>query len=237
MTNWLLLAIYRVPGQVRLGWREMGIMDSFIVPFWANIFRFVGWISPFAWVCALFPSLRRSYVFVDGWVLGHLCLSVFVFVVVPFLDGSWFLGVLFVYGALRIFEVVVYQVNVMLFDEYRARKAGIPYHLKGYRRIVLLLLHNYAEMIFWFATSYRIYFETFQWGDGLPSQALHALNTSFTTMTSFGQMNPMPVDPVGMALVFVQSLVGIFMTLLSLARFITLIPNPKSLDDLEQSRD
>ncbi|TFH48406.1 MAG: hypothetical protein E4G89_06345 [Methanothrix sp.] len=56
-------------------------------------------------------------------------------------------------GGLRIFELVVYQVNVLLFDEWRARRSGREYSLRGYKWLFVLLLHNYFELVFWFVAS------------------------------------------------------------------------------------
>src|SRR5206468_2499479 len=67
--------------------------------------------------------------------------------------NSGILTTLLVYGGLRVFEVVVTQTNVLLFDEWRARRRGVSYALRGYRRILILLLHNYAEVVFWFVAA------------------------------------------------------------------------------------
>jgi len=61
------------------------------------------------------------------------------------------------YGFFRTCEIVIYQANVMLFDEFRANKAGQEYFLDGYRRIVLLFIHNYFEIIFWLACAYTVF--------------------------------------------------------------------------------
>ena len=43
-----------------------------------------------------------------------------------------------------------------------------------------------------------------------------------------------PKDGTGLFLVFMQTSIGIFMALLILARFISLIPKPKTLDEFEK---
>jgi hypothetical protein len=55
---------------------------------------------------------------------------------------------LIIYGGVRVVEIVIYQINVLIFDEYRARRSGIMYGVRGYRRLILLVPHNYIEIIF-----------------------------------------------------------------------------------------
>ena len=113
-------------------------MPSFIVEFWSSIFGILAKVSVFTLVRKLFPSAITAR-FVDFWVLSHLVLSI-VAVVVAVYSPYPVIGCLFMgYGFLRTFEIVVYQTNVLLFDEYRVVKAGGEYRLEGYRRIVLLL--------------------------------------------------------------------------------------------------
>ena len=120
-------------------------MTSFIVEFWSRVFAMLDKLSVFAFVRWMFPSMVNAW-FVDAWVLGHLLLALLAVVVVSQL-GNTVAMLVVAYGLARVIEIAVYQVNVLLFDEYRAIKQGRPYELHGYRRIVLLLLHNYAEII------------------------------------------------------------------------------------------
>lgn len=62
-------------------------------------------------------DLSEMDVFVDGWVLGHVVLSMAAFLLVPLVeDIAPLIAAVLGYGCLRIFEVIVYQVNVLLFD-------------------------------------------------------------------------------------------------------------------------
>jgi hypothetical protein len=174
---------------------------------------------------------------VDFWVLGHLALA-FVAVVVAVYSPYPILGYIFMYyGFLRAFEIVVYQTNVLLFDEYRVVKAGGEYHLEGYRRIVLLLLHNYFEIILWLACTYTVMAAEFdhKWQSGA-STVLGGIYSSFITMTTFGDFDLSPKTRWAAVLLLFHATVGLFMTLLSLARFISLIPAPKTRDAVERKQ-
>jgi hypothetical protein len=146
----------------------------------------------------------------------------------------WWEAFVIFYGITRVIEIFVYQINVLLFDEFRAKKAGNEYAIQGFRRIVVLLLHNYIEIIFWFAIFYR----NAGWAFKTLSEDLDSffvsLNFSFVTMTNFGHTVVSSTTIFGYILVFVQSVIGLFMTLLIIARFISLLPKPDTLDESER---
>ena len=201
---------------------------SFIVSFWSRVFEILGKISLFTLVRYVLkkPVTER---FVDGWVMGHLVGSIAALFGAAVFGQSWFSYLLAGYGFLRTCEIVIYQANVMLFDEFRANRAGQEYFLDGYRRIVLLLIHNYFEIIFWLACTYTVfaaeYKHKFTLGVGT---MLGGIYSSFITMTTFGEFDLEPQSNAGAAILMFHASVGLFMTLLSLARFIALLPTPKA---------
>jgi len=52
-------------------------------------------------------------------------------------------------------------------------------------------------------------------------------------MTSFGDFDLLPKSTMAASVLLFHATVGLFMTLLSLARFISLIPAPKTRDIIE----
>lgn len=208
-------------------------MNTFIVELWSRIFQTLGHLSLFGMIRMFFPRATTAC-FVDVWVFCHLLLAFITIVLVALVGQTWYTMILVIYGLMRVFEVSVYQMNVLLFDEYRARKAEKEYAVEGYRRIVLLLLHNYFEIIFWFAATYLFFGNLFSFRvDGSRNTIFGGIYTSFIEMTTFGEPNISPKGILAASLILWQSVVGIFMTLLSLARFISLIPTPKSKDSYE----
>ncbi|WP_323750988.1 hypothetical protein [Marinobacter sp.] len=207
---------------------------AFILDFWAFIFKVLGKVSFFNFVRFLFPSARTG-LFSEAWALGHVVLSVLSVPAVLYIKNYYVGLTIAAYALLRVFEVVVYQTNVLLFDEYRATKAGKDYTLHGYRRMVVLLMQNYFEIIFWFAAQYIFFDSLFSFSvEGSHESVFGAVYTSFVVMTSFGYYNVTPLGVLAYSLVIGQAMIGLFMTLLSLARFIGLIPTPKSRDISEQ---
>ncbi|RUO38605.1 hypothetical protein CWE13_02870 [Aliidiomarina shirensis] len=207
---------------------------TFILDFWASIFKVLGKISFFNLVRFIFPGTKTG-VFSEAWALGHVFLSILSVPAVLYIQNYYVGLFIAVYALLRVFEVVVYQTNVLLFDEYRATKAGKEYALHGYRRMVVLLMQNYFEIIFWFAAQYIFFNGLFSFSvAGSHESVFGAIYTSFVVMTSFGYYNVTPLGVLAYSLVIGQAMIGLFMTLLSLARFIGLIPTPKSRDITER---
>lgn len=220
-------------------------MKSFIVEFWSRIFDILRWITPFQIIHILVPASKKSYRFVDGWVLGNLVLSLVLLLICSDPDIRFWEAIAMVWGGLRVVDLLIYLINVLLFNDYRAKKIErqkqqkgeiytTPHALRGYRRIVILLLHNYVELIFWFALFYRNLDWAFQASRVSVNSFFGALNFSFFVMTTFGYNNIYPKETCGNVLVFTQSVIGLFMILLILTRFISLIPKPKTLDEFEK---
>jgi hypothetical protein len=212
-------------------------MKSWIVGFWSGVFSLLSWISPFALVAALLGR-RVTAGFVDCWVAGNSALAVAALYLMSSQATEANAGsyLIFGYAWLRIFEIVVYQVNVLLFGEYRARRRGQEYAVHGYRRIVILLLHNYFEIVCWFGTVYTFYFLSGDLitGPGQPDPTFFSVfRDSLLLMVSFEADRYSPANDLGLVLFSIHASVGIFMTVLVFARFLALLPAPSSMDPLE----
>lgn len=210
------------------------IRRTFVVDFWSRIFDGLRRISIFQLIRAVFKSTRRSYLFVDTWVISNLLLAGIATLLNPFNKTHLAGKILLIYGALRVFEIVVYQINVLLFDEYRAKKIGKPYAVRGFRRVVILLLHNYIEIIFWYAFFYMNFNLSFNNGLVALKSGFQAIGFSFNVFTTFGYASTFPVAKVGYVLVSSEAAIGVFMALVILARFVSLIPSPETLDEFEK---
>ncbi|SFI18600.1 hypothetical protein SAMN05192551_10810 [Tindallia magadiensis] len=210
--------------------------DSFIVKFWSRIFNFLRWISVFQIIRHVFGKKKangenrfvKTYTFVELWVIGNAIVSIILLIIVKNYAFHRIYYLFLGYSLIRVFEIFVYQVNVLLFDQLRTDN----YAIKSYRRMVLLLLHNFVEIILWFSISYLILGANFT--EDLGSYNLiQVIYFSFVKMTSFGSTNLEPKTMVGIQIVWFQSIVGLFMTLIVLSRFIGLLPTPKSMDENE----
>ena len=74
-------------------------------------------------------STKRRFLVVEVWVFGHLGLAVLATILASRFPGSLVVTLMMWYGGFRVCEIVVYQINVLLVDEYRARRRGQVYVL------------------------------------------------------------------------------------------------------------
>jgi hypothetical protein len=214
-------------------------MSSFIVQFWKVIFRTLGWFSVFHIIRLIFPKETKNRGFIDSWVLLNFILSLTAIFVVRYMTCIYLTWVLIVWGALRTLEIVVYQTNILFFNPFENDKGFDNYILGGYRRIIFLSIHNYLEIIFWFSSLY-LYANSFSFFDdpnGVLNSCLGTIYYSVVTMTTLGCGDVTPCNDWTRFLVFLQTLIGIFMLAIIITRFISFLPRPKTIDDKEQTKD
>ena len=200
-------------------------MKSYTVTLWAAVFGWLRWLSPFHWIRLRVPAGRRPP-FTDSWVLGHLVLSIVALAALQASDFEWWEAILVGYGGLRILEVVVYQTNTLLFDQYRARRKGEEYRTVGPLRSTTLVITSYIEMVFWFALFYRNIPQAFDTQGLAINTFVESFRFSFHTMTTFSQSPITPRENIGNTVVFLQSVVGLFMALMIVVRLVAIVPRP-----------
>lgn len=217
--------------------------ESFIVEGWHSILSFLEKISLFYFIRTYLANLtnakgefifkrwndfvKENYFIVDFWVVFNNVLAlIFVFlsqVSVPI----WLKYILLIYGATRVFEIFIYQMNVIFVHPYK--KSFVKYALCSYRRMTIMLIHNFFEIICWFAGTYML-LKFMQ-----DPNASIALNLSFLQMITYN-VNIAGEKPnlLPRIILQLQAIIGVFMTVLSFARFTSLLPKPHTMDELEK---
>lgn len=205
---------------------------SITVEFWNKIYLFLSYISIYKLVTLFIKnkSAEWRYNFIDIWVLSNFFSAFFSIFLIKYLRIQMLDFILVIYGFLRVFEVIIYQINVLLFDEYRARKKGKVYKLRGYRRMIINLFTNFGEIIFWFASSYAFFSGALFNSD---MTIVELIFNSFCIMTTFGLPNLKINTEIGLYILWFQSISGLLMTLLSISRFIGLMPKVETMDEFE----
>ena len=206
--------------------------DGFIIEFWANVFNVLSKISVFSIVRKFKKPMTHK--FVEGWVLGNLIVAILSTLIGYYLGNSLKGLMYFIvfYSVLRVFEVIIYQLNVLFFDPYRAEKRGEVYKIKSPTRMVILLLHNYVEVMFWYASIIIALVQISgnelgaTWGEYVRSNIL-CIATFDSSMIQeiVGELYPRLSS-----IVFLQIISGIIMTIISLARFMNLMPEVESIE-------
>ena len=174
----------------------MNASGSPIVDYYLVLYSKLKYVSWYELIIKIKPGLignGRQFIFVERWVFFNFMIALFALFFTYILEAfttQHYVSILYalnlillVYGIIRIVEIVIYQMNVFLFDEIRDKRKKIEYSVRSYRRLIILLLHNYIEIILWFAFMYHIFFDALQLSD---SGLINILNFSFATMTSFG---------------------------------------------------
>ena len=221
-------------------------MKPFTVRFCVGLFRLLRKLTPLMIlrtriIPAINPSFRENSAANDAlieiWSLGGLVLSI-AFFAICLAVGRWSWYVAVIFGWLRVGEIVIVQINVLLFDGYgeqasRRTQSGQGYALVGYLRSMLLLLQNYAEIIVWFAVFYAGYL--IRHATVARPDWFDFIGLSFFTMTTFGQDPDKLAHHVGDVLPFLEAVIGLFMLSAVLARFVALLPAPGTMDEQEHS--
>ena len=93
---------------------------------------------------------------------------------------------------------------------------------------MLLAVLNYGEVLLWFAAFYR--FSAARFGDksALVGTVDGSFYYSLLTMATYGDINPQ--DALSRWLVALHLAIALFLTLVVLARFVSLLPRPRSKD-------
>jgi hypothetical protein len=204
-------------------------MDSFIVKLWGGVLNALRWLSPFHLAGFVFPRAATTYGFVDGWVIAHFLVAVCAWLLISPECIRLLAWLVLGYGALRLFEIVTYTLSVLFLDSLATN-----YALRSFRRSVILTLHNYCEVFFWFAAVYRHFAGHFGDKAGIVASADGALYYSMVTMATVGYGDITPQDRVARYVAITHIGVSIFLTLVVLARFVALLPTPETLDQNEK---
>lgn len=201
--------------------------EGLVVDLNERLFFYLGKISFFS-IIRKNKKIKDMHNFVDFWVIGNLIISIILsFLVVKFFNRKLILLLSFSYAAIRVFEIVIYQVNVNLFDLYRSKLKNQDYKIKSPTRTVVLLLHNYIEIVFWYTImivsivklsncqiveSYKFY-----------------IQSSFLCLTTFNHDLVANISNTQYSLLsriaIFEVVSGLIMTIISLANFIGKLPN------------
>ena len=205
-------------------------MNSFVVPCIEAVLKALTKVTLFS----LFKKALKKYkwssshAFVDAWVLLNFLLS-FIAAYTYNLISSWISWIFILFGILRIFELVVYQFSVLLVDQFRT----LNYAIGGYRRMLIMSLLNYIEIMAWFGLFYLSMAALFKDDGGVLKSATGAIYYSLVTMSTLGYGEVTPLKDGVRAIVTLQTIIGMFLIILIISRVISYLPKPKTMDEDE----
>lgn len=204
--------------------------DSFIIELWEKVFKILSYISVFS-IIKLFRK-NITYKFVEIWVLFNTIFSFVSTVIAYYINPKiefvlWFI---MIYGVIRTFEIIIYQMNVLLFDPYRAIKNGVEYKIKSPTRNVILLLHNYFEMVCWFSV---VLISSLSINNHIDNSWGYYLRINFLCISTFETdfiSNAFSTGGKLSLFAFYETMAGYVISVISLARFIGLLPSVGRID-------
>jgi hypothetical protein len=201
--------------------------DTFIVGFTERLVGEARKLSVFFWVEKRFGPL--SFAFVDGWTLFFLAASLASYCIALFTNHLFIQFGIIAVSIIRLFEYLCYLLWVILFAKPNKGTKDI----RSYKRTMLLLMSNYLETIFWFATWLALLAAngSIQVDQGPLVFAL--IRESVMMMVANWSGNVVLKSSLGVAVITFQDAIGLFMTIVVVARVVALLPRPSSADPNE----
>lgn len=207
--------------------------NGFIVTAWRQMTGSLYRMSIYSTMLFFIRGGEGDARFSEMYVLAHLCLSIACLPLLAYLSiPSPIETIVLCFAAYRIFETVL--ANIVIFLSVEPKLSGI-------RRSIVLLFHNYIEILFWFACIYLLRPQYFDYGEDLKNlvatpleQTIRSLYFSVVTMTTLGYGDIKPAEDIGRVIVSIQTLIGLFIGICILARFISMLPQVTTKDPEEQ---
>lgn len=182
--------------------------------------------------------MSALYKLIDIWVSCNVFLAiamslVLFYVITP--NNSIAIYIISIYGIWRVFEIILKQIRVILFDTIGKNRIL----LKSPRRSIILLIHNIVEMIFWFAcvfmsaclieasiitVNYKHLSDLYNWPDFIRCSTLQftIYGDNYTTISGLLLSQSKLID-----IAFWEIIVGFIIIIVSIARFIDLLLRSK----------
>jgi hypothetical protein len=168
----------------------------------------------------------NSYLFPELWVVVNIVCGLCAYALFSMKCVPQTLGIICaVLAMMRAFEIMVYHMKVLIFDSLNAKIAKKDYAIKSTTRMLILLLCNMFEYVLCFSIIYQCAIPT-----DATTECLHSfvLSTSAFFNIDFHGLNILP--PAMLVVVRIETILGIFMNLICIARFINMLPNVETLD-------
>jgi hypothetical protein len=206
--------------------------EGLVVDLTERIFFYLGKVSVFEAIrnnkFIKEKVIKDMHNFVDLWVIGNLLSSILLsYLVINKFEKKTVLFISFAYSSLRIFEIVIYQINVNLFGVYRNKLKNKNYSVKSTTRTVILLLHNYIEIIFWYSIMIVTILKLS--GYSVVEGYSFYIQSSFLCLTTFNHDLVTNISntqyPLLSSIAVFEVVSGLVMTIISLANFIGKLPN------------
>lgn len=187
------------------------------------------------------PPFVMTTAFPEIWAVGNLVLAVAMVYLIPLLEARWLLIVIVVYAAMRIMEMLVYQINVLLFDRLKPvfldgwtdKIDQKNYHIKSSARTVILLIFNMLEYIVQFA----VIFAAAECLAASPCMHIGIMESFRLFMNLSDVVMTEDTPEFLIRIVYAETIIGIFVNIICLARFVGILPGVRELGYQKEESD
>ena len=191
---------------------------GFLYKFWYHIFITLEQILPF--------NILRKYIFKntksfsEKWVLVHTLLSLFSLVMLHYFSLGYISYFIVVYAFIRVLEIIIYQINVLLFHPYRTLVVDKEpqYKIQNAYRSIVLLGHNFLEVIFWFTSTSNFFNKP-------DDRLIYTLMDNTIRIFTLSYEKARGTNNVIQFVLFSEVICGIILTIISLAKFLGELPH------------
>lgn len=159
------------------------------------------------------PFVYKS-IFPEIWLLANLLFGILGIILWRCMNCNVLKWIYTLYAFERIFEIFVYQVNVMFFDPLK--NYGEGYYISSEIRSIIMVILNLIEYIIYFTIIYL------QFGDA--GSVLGAIRSSFNIITGL-ELSIDGKSSVWILIGYFEAIIGIFMNIICIARFMSLLPS------------
>jgi hypothetical protein len=186
--------------------------------------------------------MNKLYTFIEVWAVTHSILAPMVSIVIFYCfngEQKYWILALTIYGLFRVFEIINKQIRVILFDTIGVGAIA----LKGARRSIILLIHNIIEIICWFSVSFmgiillnknvidksfNTLSELYSWSDFILCSTLQmtVFSDGYTSIKDI-----IPKQNFLTQITIFEIIIGFIIIVVSIARFFSLLPAVKQVDD------
>lgn len=210
--------------------------NGFIVPILFLVFHILKKISLFPFFIFINKKIfgdkfvSKNYLLPELWVVINLTFSLVGKYIINITNNKVIAYILIFTATLRIFAMLIYQINVLFFDRYAqwflyspTKKKKDNYVIQSGTRIIILLLINMIEYVVHFSVIFVAL--NFISGNSV------GYMTIADSLKLFFNMHELSTLTNSDILFFAYSEVGIgvFMNILCIARMLNLLPNVKTV--------
>lgn len=229
---------------IKLKKKFINMKEGFIVQVFYLLFYFLERVSLFYWIRAIARKKKNdfitSYTFPEIWAVSNPIFAVAVSLpLIRSSENKVIVYILGIYAAFRVLELFVYQINVLFFHQLNniflettvsnTKQEETPeYKIKSAIRIVILLIINMIEYVIQFTVMYTAINAIYN-----DNQIEIGLIKSFQLFMNMTEISGV-TDSNIIFIIYIEIIIGIFMNIICLARFLGMLPEVKSMDKTKE---